>query len=301
MNGETWDPVIICGPTASGKTRFAEQLSKELSSPIINADPSQALMYYEIGTGRVFNSKSIDYRISGVFHPDHHPTTYKMVARMRKEYDLIRSNGRTPIICGGSHHLIDRFIHGLESGPVPDPKLRSKLKIEEELYGSGHLHRKLSGIRPDLAEKVHPQNLHRILRYLEMALIDNRTPSVDRLDRTPRMIFIRDDIENIIARIRSRIEKMLTLGWKEEVRNICEMGFRDHLISKGPLGYKHVLGEIEGKIERDECIELVFNDTANLAKKQLRWEIKLKPDIVIKGEEEQTIHEILSIMDQHDE
>ena len=168
-------PIIICGPTASGKTALAERIAEFLMSPIINSDQSQALKFYNIGTGRIFNSRKVEYRLTDLFHPFDKNTTYEMVWRMREEMNQISKEGKIPVICGGSHHLIERFINGMESTPLPDDDQRIRWRQDEKEFGTGYLHKHLRDLRPDLASKVHPNNIHRIVRYLEIATNSKRS------------------------------------------------------------------------------------------------------------------------------
>lgn len=291
--------IIICGPTASGKTSIAEMISRKHSSPIINADQSQVLMYYRIGTGRYFNSDDIDHRLSGTIDPLENPTIHDIIRSMHEQIATIREKGVMPIVCGGSHHLIERFIKGMDPTPLPDEDQRRKWRDEGSKFGRGYLHNLLKDKRPDLSRKVHPNNINRILRYLEIAHFEKIEPPIEGADGRILTVFVKRDLDPLKKRISDRIEMMLEAGWVKEVEYLCSIGLRNHIERRGPIGYDHVLDLLDGIIDRENASKKIYLDTLDLAKKQLKWRKRLTDIHILNGDAEENLPDMIDdLIDQ---
>jgi tRNA dimethylallyltransferase len=273
--------IIVSGPTASGKTSIAEKLAIRYNSPLINCDLSQTIKRFDIGTGKVFNPPLIDYRLIDIFAPNQLLSSYNMVMSLRKTVEILKNQKVSQIICGGSHHVMERYINGMKGTPLPDLERREELRNEESRYGPGYLHGKLSDLDEDLAKKVHPNNINRILRYIEISSDRDKVEEINPLENVPYIIFIQVESGLLRSLVDRRIDLMLEKGWVEEVIDLKNRGFSEFIYKSGPIGYVHILDNVNGNIEIEEARSRISRDTMELARSQLKWRSRIGPHVTV--------------------
>ena len=273
--------VVVCGPTASGKTALSIALAKAFDGEVVSADSMQIYRRMDIGTAK----PSLEER-DGV---PHHmldvadPGEPYSVARYAKEAgdcveDILR-RGKLPIVCGGTGLYIDGLLRGAEFQPSgTDNGLRERLEGEWETHGGEHMMARLAAVDPESAARLHLSDKRRILRALEVYLATGETITVHN-ERTkqipPRydalMIGLNTEPRQILYdRIDRRVGVMLEQGLLKEVRDLLEDGLLEGTAAQA-IGYKELLAHFRGEMTLDQAADLIRQKSRNYAKRQLTW------------------------------
>jgi tRNA dimethylallyltransferase len=287
--------VVIIGPTASGKTNISIELAKKINGEIISADSMQVYKHMDIGT-----AKPTKDEMQGVQHyliDEIEPFDVFSVAQYKKlalEYiDDIAEKGKTPILCGGTGLYINSVIYNIEfSETIRDIKFREKLMKEAKEKGNRYIHDKLKIVDFAAAEKIHENNVKRVVRALEVYELSHKTISEQQKNsrRIPPkykfvVIGLNIDRKLLYERIEKRVNKMVDSGLIEEVAKLRNMGLnRNHLSMQG-IGYKEILSNLNGEISINEAIEAIKKGTRNYAKRQMTWFRKIEDTVWIDVDE----------------
>lgn len=280
--------IIICGPTALGKTATAMGLAETFNGEIVGADSMQVYKYMDIGTAKPTRDEQsrVTHHMIDIVVPDEHFDT-KAYARLAREKVMeLNSQGITPFIVGGTGLYIKALVHGLFEAGASDPCIRNRLKEEAQIYGSAFLHQRLSRKDPDTAKKIHPNDAYRIIRALEVYESTGKTMTQlhrehsfkdNPFDFLKIGLHINRDI--LYDRINRRVDAMIDTGLVGEVTGLLEMGYVSHLKSMQSIGYRHVVDFIQGRCEWNETVRTLKQDTRRYAKRQLTW-FKADPDLI---------------------
>lgn len=273
--------IVIVGPTASGKTKLAVELAKLLGGEIISADSMQIYKLMDIGT-----AKPDSKEMSGIRHyliDEVNPDEDFSVARFRElalEYiSQIKSNGRFPIIAGGTGLYINSLVYNINfSETVSDPGLRESLKREAEEKGNRYLYEKLVHIDPEAASKIHENDVKRIIRAIEVYTHTQKPISyhhqVSRVEPPPYRYIVfglKWDRDALYKRIEKRVDLMFEHGLVDEVKRMSKLGFNRKDTAMQGLGYKEVLSYLRGETTFDETVNIIKKDTRHYAKRQMTW------------------------------
>ena len=273
--------VVICGPTASGKTALSIALAKAFDGEVVSADSMQIYRRMDIGTAK----PSLEER-DGVPHymlDVADPGEPYSVARYAKEagdwVEDILSRGKLPIVCGGTGLYIDGLLRGAEFQPSgADNGLREQLEGEWDAHGPEHMMARLAAVDPESAARLHLSDKRRILRALEVYLATGETITVHNA-RTkaipPRydavMIGLNTEPRQILYdRIDRRVGVMLEQGLLKEVRDLLEDGLLEGTAAQA-IGYKELLAHFRGEMTLDAAADLIRQKSRNYAKRQLTW------------------------------
>ena len=273
--------VVVCGPTASGKTALSIALAKAFDGEVVSADSMQIYRRMDIGTAK----PSLEER-DGVPHymlDVADPGEPYSVARYAKEagdwVEDILSRGRLPIVCGGTGLYIDGLLRGAEFQPSgADNGLREQLEGEWDTHGPEHMMARLAAVDPESAARLHLSDKRRILRALEVYLATGETITVHNA-RTkaipPRydavMIGLNTEPRQILYdRIDRRVGVMLEQGLLKEVRDLLEDGLLEGTAAQA-IGYKELLAHFRGEMTLDAAADLIRQKSRNYAKRQLTW------------------------------
>ena len=273
--------VIIAGPTASGKTGLSIELAKEINGEIVSADSMQLYKYMDIGT-----AKPDEKEMSGVKHylideiyPDEDFSVARYQEMALKYIKEILEKGKCPIVVGGTGLYINSLIYNINfTETISDWELREKLKKEASEYGNELLYEKLKKIDPEAAQKIHLNDLKRIIRAIEVYEY-TKTPiskhqEVSR-ENPPIYNFavfgLKMDRERLYDRINKRVDSMFERGLIDEVKNLIKLGYEKNSVAMQALGYKEVLSYLRGEITLDEAIYIIKRDTRHYAKRQITW------------------------------
>lgn len=273
--------LIITGPTAVGKTELSLKIAEELQGEIISADSMQIYRYMDIGTAKASaeERKRVRHHMIDIINPDE---TYSVADYQQEADRLIReicARGSLPIMVGGTGLYIRAVIQGfLFPEMETNHQLRAELTEMARKYGNEYLHQKLAEIDPEHARKIHPNDLRRIIRAIEIfqETGHNMTYYLEKQKYTPpryntlKIGLIRE-WEELYDRINKRVDLMIKKGLVEEVKNIIKAGFNMSATALQGLGYKEIIGYLKGDYPLEEAIRILKKNTRNYAKKQITW------------------------------
>jgi tRNA dimethylallyltransferase len=273
--------LVICGPTASGKSDLALRLAEQLEAEIINADSMQVYRGMEIGTAKpsVEERARIPHHLIDIVRPDQPFSAADFAAEANVAIRAICSRGKRTIVVGGTGLYIRALLKGLVDSPGDTGgEIRQELRAEAQQLGNQAMLEELRRVDPELAERIHPNNLVRIIRALEVF----RTTGIP-LSRYQQehafsgqsylnmQIGIRVERPLLYSRIDERVNLMLEQGLVREVQQLLNAGFGPELKAMRAIGYKEVTGHLAGEYCLDEAIRLIKRDTRHYAKRQLTW------------------------------
>ena len=271
--------VCIVGPTASGKSSLAESVALRLGSDVISVDAMQVYRGMDVGTAKTPVSERrvplamVDVAAVG---EDFSVALFQGMARGLVDERLAR--GRVPVLCGGTGLYLDSVIDEMDF-PAGDTRGEGRIRYERlaEEGGPAALWELLRERDPASASEIHPNNVRRVARALEM--LDEGTSYADKhagLKRRAahydaRIWGLARDRARLYQRIDDRVDEMFAQGLVDEVRALVARGLRGDTTAGQAIGYKEVLDLLDGKVGEDEAIELVKRRTRRYAKRQLSW------------------------------
>ena len=279
--------IVVCGPTAAGKTRAAVGLAQRFNGEIVNADSMQVYRYMDIGTAKPTAAEQAlaRHHLVDVVDPDASFDAARCARLGRDAIAKIVARDRVPIVAGGTGLYLKALLYGLAREALSDPNLRQRLMDEIEALGPLRLHQRLAAVDPATAARVHPNDRVRIVRALEVHGLSGRPMSEHHrrhgFGDAPYAVFkigLEMDRETLYARIEERIEAMLTDGLEAEVRGLLASGYGPHLKSMQSLGYRHLCAYLGGGIDLEEAVATLKRDTRRFAKRQLTW-FRADPEI----------------------
>jgi tRNA dimethylallyltransferase len=268
--------IVVCGPTAVGKTEFAIKLAKELSTEIISADSRQLYRETPIGTAQpsvaelaevkhhFIANRSVeeDYN-AGMFERD----ALELLAALFKKHDAV-------ICCGGTGLYIKALCEGLDDMPKADEALRNELNKRFEVDGLESLQAELKQLDPAHFEKMDTQNPQRVIRALEVCISTGKPFSSFHVSVKKNRPFAIKKVglelprEELYARINKRVDVMLENGWLDEAKSVYE---KRHFNALNTVGYKELFAHLSGEIILEEAIEKIKINTRRFAKRQMTW------------------------------
>lgn len=278
---EKMNLVAIVGPTAVGKTSLAIQLAQELKGEIVSADSMQIYKYMDIGTAKptVEERQGIPHYMMDIIEPDESFNAALYQQGAKKAIKTIYDNNKLPILVGGSGLYVNSIVYPLDfTTATEDHELRDSLYRLVQEKGNFYLHQKLSEIDPPTGKRVHPNDIKRIVRAIEIYHLTGKPMSEHRqnLQRADipynlTMIGLKMDRNKLYDKINARVDHMIDLGLVDEVRSLQDMGYTKDLISMQGLGYKEIIAYLEGDFTLEEAIDILKRDTRRFAKRQFTW------------------------------
>lgn len=271
--------IVLVGPTASGKTALSIELAKQVGGEIVSADSRQVYRLLSIGTAKPSKEEQHQavHHMIDLFDPDE-PCSAGIYANRALEIIAgIFSRNRVPIITGGSGMYIRALVDGIFPGKYKDSAIRSQLQKDARTRGASFLYEELQKSDPSTAARIHPNDLFRIVRALEVFKLTGRPISAIRQEETRKSSFhsvffgLNWKRPVLYQRIDQRVYKMFADGLVEEVRKILEKGYDPKLNSLDTLGYKEVIQYLNGSLDEEAMIALIQKNTRNFAKRQLTW------------------------------
>jgi tRNA dimethylallyltransferase len=272
--------LIIAGPTAVGKTDASLFLAQELGAEIVSADSMQIYRGMDIGTAKPTKEQRrlVYHHMLDIADPAQPYSVGDYLRDARAALDGIISSGGVPIVVGGTGLYIRALTRGLFHGPPADVELRGRLLQKDADGGEGALYAELVGVDPASAIKIHPNDLRRTVRALEVYYLRDRTISDFQQEHAfkdrpyPfRLLFLTRERKELYPRIETRVDQMIADGLEAEVRRLFDQGYADTLPSMQGLGYKHFMDLFHGRSSREDAVALLKRDTKRYAKRQFTW------------------------------
>jgi tRNA dimethylallyltransferase len=285
--------IVITGPTASGKTGQAIYTAKKLNGEVVSADSMQIYKYMDIGT-----AKPTESEMDGVRH---HMIDVAMpgelynVARYKEEAERcirdITDRGRLPIVTGGTGLYINSLIYNIQfSETVCDKSFRVRMRRLADEEGPEVLHEMLKEVDPESAEKIHFNNVKRVIRALEVYEYTGKPISWHQKQSRSvppeyrYIVFVLNiEREQLYRRIDERVDKMIEEGLVYEVESLLEKGIKPDSVALQGLGYKEIIAYLNNETTLEEAIHILKRDTRHYAKRQLTWFRSIKEAIWING------------------
>lgn len=268
---EKEDIYIITGPTAGGKTDIAQSLALLINGEIISADSRAFYMDLNIGTGAyTIDDPTVNHMVSFLGLEERY-SLYDYLFQVGKIIDNLRSKGKNIIICGGTMLYIERLIIGLDRLSPPDQLLRKELESFRKQRGNDELHSLLQKMDPVLGKEIHPNNVKRVIRSIEIARGKDLKNPIEPITGIKGVYFIYRDIDEFKKRIRERVDQMIEKGWVEEVEVLIGRGATGSEPAFESLGYDIILSHIKGKLSLDDVRKNIYDQHLRLYRSQMKW------------------------------
>ncbi|HXV82461.1 MAG TPA: tRNA (adenosine(37)-N6)-dimethylallyltransferase MiaA [Candidatus Binatia bacterium] len=272
--------VIVLGPTAAGKSEVVVALGPQLNAEVINADSQQVYRQMDIGTAKPSSQlrDRIPHHVIDVVDPDEEFNVAKYRELATAAIHDIRQRGKQAIVCGGTGLYLKALTQGLFVGPAQSAEIRAALALQAEKSGLRALYERLERIDPAATSWIHPRDLQRIVRALEVYELTGKPMSQWQrehgFNETPfetLKIGIQRERAELYRSIDQRCDAMIAMGLVDEVRALCEKGYSLDLKPLRSVGYKQVGWFLKGQMGLEEAVVLMKRDTRRLAKRQLTW------------------------------
>ncbi len=273
-------PVLsISGPTASGKSALADEVALRLNTDVISVDAMQVYRGMDIGTAKTpVADRRVPLQMIDVADPDEPYSVALFQRDARKLIDDRLASGHIPILCGGTGLYIQAVLEEMRfpQGEVDDER-RTRYNALAEQLGADGLYSLLEQRDPRSAAVIHPNNVRRVVRALEMAdegvsYADQRAGFAHPSEHYPSLRFaLTMDRSRLYRRIDARVDLMIEAGLVDEVSRLLDQGMGDALTSRQAIGYKEVIDALEGRLTIDEAVELIKLRSRRYAKRQLSW------------------------------
>ncbi len=285
--------IVICGPTASGKTNLSIELAKQINGEIISCDSMQIYKEMDIGTAKPTEEEKqgIKHYLIDIISPEERYSVADYKKQAKSAIKEILKKGKVPIIVGGTGLYIDSLIYEIEYNNIEfDETYRKKLEQRVQTEGIEKLYEKAKKIDPLAMEKISPNDTKRILRVLEIYHATGKTKTQQEKEsrQNPpeydyQVYALKWDRKILYERINKRVDNMIQQGLIEEVKQILEKHQKFPTAMQG-LGYKEVVDYLNGEITKEEMIEKVKMETRRYAKRQITWFKKNKQTIWLDGQ-----------------
>lgn len=272
--------VVLCGPTASGKTAAALQLAERFAVEIVSADSRQVYRLMDVGTAKPTAKERslVPHHLLDVAWPDELFDAARFVELASAAIADIVARGCLPLLVGGTGLYIRALTEGLAEIPGAAPLLRRRFEAQADAEGSASLHRRLETVDPVSAAKLHPNDRPRLVRALEVFELTGRPMSDwqqahgfrDRRYRLLKMA-LAPPREELYRRIDARAAAMFAGGLVEETQTLLAAGYDPRLKALQTIGYRETIRLLAGQVTREEALAELQQATRRYAKRQLTW------------------------------
>ncbi len=273
--------IVLTGPTAVGKTSLSIALAKAADAEIISADSMQVYKHMDIGSAKITEEEmeGVPHYLIDVLEPSEEFHVVRFQKMAKEAMEKIYSKEKIPILTGGTGFYIQAVVKDIDfSQDTEKSSVRAELEKTAEEKGGAYLHQLLEQKDPESAQKIHPNNIKRVIRALEYYELTGEKISLhneregEKLSPYNTAYFVLNDRrDRLYERIDRRVDQMLEKGLVEEVRRLAQMGYTRDMVSMQGLGYKEILAYLEGECTLEEAVYILKRDTRHFAKRQLTW------------------------------
>lgn len=271
--------LVIIGPTAVGKTKLSVAMAKRFNGEIISGDSMQIYRGMDIGTAKIRKDEmeGIPHHLIDIKEPNESFSVAEFQQLVREEIAEIAGRGKLPIIAGGTGLYIQSVIYDYRFSDVSgDEKLRQELEQRAKKIGHEALHQELRKVDPISAATIHPNNVRRVIRALEIYYqagkprneFENIGPA--DIPYNAAVVGLTMDREQLYQRINARVDSMMEEGLLEEVKQLYQLGLRN-CQSIQAIGYKEIYQYLDGEISLETAVEKLKQNSRRYAKRQLTW------------------------------
>ena len=298
--------IILTGPTAVGKTALSIGLAKAVDGEIISADSMQVYRKMNIGTAKIQQSEmqGVRHHLIDILDPgeDFNVVLFKKYAL--EAMKDIYSREKIPVVVGGTGFYIQALLYDINfEDNDNDMSYREELQTLAAEHGNSYIHDMLAGVDPESAEKIHENNVKRVIRALEFykktGMKISKHNEAESQKESPynfEYFVLNDDRQKLYDRIDRRIDIMLADGLLDEVRSLVDEGYSRDLVSMQGLGYKEMIDYIQERYTLDKAVYTLKRDTRHFAKRQVTWFKREKQVTWVNKNEFDSEADILSFM-----
>ena len=271
--------LVIIGPTAVGKTMLSIEMAKRYNGEIISGDSMQIYRGMDIGTAKITmdEMEGIPHHLIDIKEPSENFSVAEFQLLVRAKIDEIAKKGKLPIIVGGTGLYIQSVIYDYQFSDVPgDEAYRLKLEERVKEIGNKALYQELVEVDPESASQIHPNNVRRVIRALEIFHLTGHTMQDFQRSQQPDLLYntaiigLTMEREKLYERINHRVDVMMEEGLIEEVKGLYQQGLHD-CQSIQAIGYKEIFTYFDGKVTLEEAIANLKQNSRRYAKRQLTW------------------------------
>lgn len=273
--------IILTGPTAAGKTKLSISLANAVNGEIISADSMQVYRHMDIGSAKIMPEEmgGVKHHLIDILEPNEEFHVVKFQSMAKEAMQNIYSNGKMPIIVGGTGFYIQSVLYDVDfTESEEDTAFRAELEELAKNEGNEVLFERLRSIDPESCNIIHANNIKRVIRAIEFYEKTGKRISEHNKEQHENespynfAYFVLDDDRAVLyERINNRVDAMLEAGLIDEVKSLKDMGCTSDMVSMQGLGYKEILEYLDGKSTLDEAIYKIKRDTRHFAKRQLTW------------------------------
>ncbi len=272
--------IIITGPTGVGKTGLAIRLAEGFDGEIVSADSMQVYRHLDIGTAKpsVEEQARVPHHLIDIVDPDEEFNAAMFAERADAAIHSLHMRRKQVFVVGGTGLYLDALLGGLLKAPGADGRLRDSYRQEAVRHGKGYLYKRLKEIDPAAAVGIHPNDLVRTIRALEV--MEQTGQSIVAIQGEHRFgsmaydcikIGLTVDRGLLYDRINDRVERMMADGLVEEGQRLLEMGYDESALPLQSMTYRNVISYIRGNQSRQDMVRLIKRDTRHYARRQLTW------------------------------
>lgn len=273
------DIIVICGPTAVGKTEYAIKTALRMNGEVVSCDSMQLYKYMDIGSAKptADEQAQVRHHLVDQIDPSEPFSAAKYQALAKAAIEDIFAREKTPVIAGGTGLYLNALLYKMDfSAPPRKDAFREQLYQEAEERGPLFIYEKLVKADPQAADRIHPNNVKKVIRALEAAEAGERVKDfakdlVPTDEYSATLIGLTRDRDQLYDRINRRVDLLVEQGLLDEVKKLLAMGLTESDISMKGIGYKEIIAYYHGQYDLEEAIDLVKKNTRHYAKRQLTW------------------------------
>jgi len=271
---------IICGPTASGKTALAVELAGRHPIEIVSADSRQIIKRLNIGTAKptAQEREKVRFHLIDLIEPGERYTAFRFVDDADRAIGDILGRGHIPIVVGGAGLYLRALTEGVVEIEKDDLTIRERLEEEMEQVGAEWMYDRLSQIDPLEAAKLHPNNKVRLIRALEIYYLTGKpkselaaTGAYRKSQYSYEYFCLVPERQTLYRNIEARVDRMMQQGLLDEVRHLCQNGFKEQIRKANVIGYNELLDHLEEKTSLSKAVNLIKQNSRRYAKRQITW------------------------------
>jgi len=294
--------IIIAGPTGVGKTKVAIAIAEWIGGEIVGADSRQIYRYMDIGTAKPTPEERarIPHHLIDIRNPDEEYSAAEYAKDASAAIHSIHTRGKIPLLVGGTGLYIQAVLYGMFEGPGRDEAFRAQMRTLAEAHGSTHLYQELLCVDPKTAQRVHSNDLMRIIRALEVHHLTGKPISEHQASATEPLasyhscfLVLTTERKTLYERINARVDQMIDQGLVEEVQDLIKRGYHEGLNSMNSVGYQEIMECLSGIRDLSSAIGLIKRNTRRYAKRQLTWFRKYQKSFWICYEKAETLENIV--------
>ena len=273
--------IVVLGPTASGKTGLSIELAKQFDTEIISGDSQLVYKGFDIGSAKPDKKErdGVVHHMIDILPPDASFNVADFIDRVKPIITDLNNRGKLPILAGGTGLYIKSLLEGYQfNDTAGDDEYRLKLEKLAEEKGKQYLHDMLREINPEAAERIHVNNLRRVMRALEVYHLGGEQISTQKEKGLVYDVYVAGLIwhrSELYDRINRRVHMMLQQGLADEVRNLLNSGVSPESQSMRGIGYKEMVNYVRGTGTLEQAVDDIKKGTRHFAKRQLTWYRKM--------------------------